>query len=87
MATVVDARTTKIASAEAWDLLREASSLTTAKGEKVRTWKPQSDDKEEILRQVMGPGGNLRAPTLRLNEGEWIVGFNAGLYNARLQRK
>ena len=42
-------------------------------------------DKAEILQHVMGPSGNLRAPTLRLND-EFIVGFNAGLYESWLSK-
>ena len=86
VATVVDARTTKIDSDGAWDLLRGARSITTVKGDKVERWNPQSDDKAEILQHVMGPSGNLRAPTLRMND-EFVVGFNLGLYGVWLNTK
>lgn len=86
MTTVVDARTIRIDSEEAWDLLRDARRITTAKGDKVRTWAPQRDAKAEILQHVMGPSGNLRAPTLRVKD-EFLVGFNAGLYAGWLNEK
>ena len=35
--------------------------------------------KEEILKDVMGPSGNLRAPAWRIG-AEFIVGFNPELY-------
>jgi len=37
------------------------------------------DDKKEILKDVIGPSGNLRAPTWRIGN-EFIVGFNPELY-------
>ncbi|GAB4565372.1 MAG: hypothetical protein Tsb0017_25720 [Geothermobacteraceae bacterium] len=36
--------------------------------------------REDVLRHVMGPSGNLRAPTLRCGD-DVIVGFNAELYS------
>lgn len=84
--TVTDARTIKIDSQEAWDLIKAARSITTTKGDKVQNWNPHSDDKSEILRHVMGPSGNLRAPTLQMNN-EFIVGFNVKLYENRLGKK
>lgn len=46
-------------------------------------WNPQGDDKSAILQQVIGPSGNLRAPTLRVG-ATFVVGFNADLYDAWL---
>lgn len=86
VSTVVDARTVRIDSESAWDLLKGATSIITAKGAKVQDWNPHSDGKSEILKQVMGPSGNLRAPTLRVND-DFIVGFNADLYGDWLSRK
>tara|TARA_B100000408_G_C10231267_1_gene195290 strand:+ start:190 stop:336 length:147 start_codon:yes stop_codon:yes gene_type:complete len=42
-------------------------------------WNPSIDAKEEILKDVIGPSGNLRAPTWRVAT-EFIVGFNPELY-------
>jgi len=83
---VTDARAIKIGSEEAWDLMKIARNITTAKGNKVQKWNPHSDDKSEILRHVMGPSGNLRAPTLQMNN-EFIVGFNAKIYESWLGKK
>lgn len=83
---MVDARATRIDTEQAWDLLKEAVSITTVKGKKVQHWNPQSDDKTTILQQVIGPSGNLRAPTLRVRE-TFIVGFNAELYDTWLSNK
>ena len=40
---------------------------------------PARDGREEVLKQVMGPSGNLRAPALRIGNA-FIIGFNADLY-------
>lgn len=67
-------------------MLKSARRITTAKGAKVQGWDPQSDDKAEIIRHVMGPSGNLRAPTLRVKD-DFIVGFNAELYESLMGKK
>ena len=79
MKTVVDARKQRFDVDSAWEMIKGANSVTTAKGKKVQTWNPTTDDKDTILKQVMGPSGNLRAPTLRL-ENRFIIGFNDNLY-------
>ena len=60
-------------------MLESASRIRTGKGKKQQAGKPVIDDKEEILKDVIGPSGNLRAPTWRIGN-EFIVGFNPELY-------
>tara|TARA_B100000945_G_C20375073_1_gene594142 strand:- start:101 stop:298 length:198 start_codon:yes stop_codon:yes gene_type:complete len=60
-------------------LLQSASLIRTAKGKKTNVWNPSIDEKKEILKDVIGPSGNLRAPTWRVGT-EFIVGFNPELY-------
>ena len=79
MKTVVDARKERFNADAAWEMIKGADAVTTAKGKKIQTWNPTTDDKDTILKQVMGPSGNLRAPTLRL-ENRFIIGFNDDLY-------
>ena len=55
--------------------MESASLILTAKGKKRQEWNPASDDKSNILKDVIGPSGNLRAPTWRIGN-EFIVGFN-----------
>ncbi|PLX86881.1 MAG: hypothetical protein C0618_08265 [Desulfuromonas sp.] len=81
---VVDARKQKIDADAAWDLLKDAHSLRVAKRQKVVVFDRVIDSKDEVLRQVMGPSGNLRAPTYRSGD-EVIVGFNQGLYEQWLE--
>ena len=76
---VVDARKTKIDADEAWELLKNASSVAVAKGRKVESFTQVPAEKAAILKSVMGPSGNLRAPTYRVKD-QFIVGFNADLY-------
>ena len=60
-------------------MLKSASLIRTGKGKKTNVWNPSTDQKEEILKDVIGPSGNLRAPTWRIGT-EFIVGFNPELY-------
>lgn len=75
-----DARKERIDEDAAWDLLKSAASVTTAKGKKVQKFNPKSDDKAEILKNVMGPSGNLRAPALQVKDA-FVIGFNPDLYD------
>ena len=59
--------------------MESASLILTGKGKKRQEWNPTSDDKANILKDVIGPSGNLRAPTWRIGN-EFIVGFNTELY-------
>ena len=59
--------------------MESASLILTGKGKKRQEWNPNSDDKATILKDVIGPSGNLRAPTWRIGN-EFIVGFNPELY-------
>ena len=60
-------------------MLKSASLIRTGKGKKKNVWNPSTDEKEEILKDVIGPSGNLRAPAWRIGT-EFIVGFNPELY-------
>jgi len=76
---VVDAKKTRIDADQAWELLKAADAVTVAKGKKVQTFTAVADAKEAVLQQVMGPSGNLRAPTYRVKD-RFLIGFNAELY-------
>ncbi len=77
---VVDARKIRIDEIQAWALLQKAESITVAKGKKIKRLESvAADEKDAILKQVMGPSGNLRAPTYRVKD-EYVVGFNPDLY-------
>jgi hypothetical protein len=69
----------KIPADEAWQILKAGSLIRVAKGKKVLKFNAATDDKDEILKRVMGPSGNLRAPTYRVGD-TFVVGFNLDLY-------
>jgi hypothetical protein len=73
-------------SAAAWEVLRNAAKITVAKGKTFSHLHPRQDGKEEILKQVMGPSGNLRAPALRAGD-EFVIGFHPDFYNQWLRKK
>ena len=60
-------------------MLESASLIRTGKGKKRQEWNPASDDNAIILKDVIGPSGNLRAPTWKIGN-DFIVGFNTELY-------
>ena len=75
----MDARRERYDAGAAWKLFGSARSITTARGKKSQKWDPRTDSKEEILKHAMGPSGNLRAPTFRIND-DFVIGFSPGFY-------
>jgi len=66
---------------EALKLARSADKVIVARGKKVVTFNMKADapDDETLLAHILGPTGNLRAPTLRRAK-TLLVGFNEDLY-------
>ncbi len=60
-------------------MVNEASQIRVAKGKRTLAFDPQQDDREEILKLILGRSGTLRAPTLRIGS-DLIVGYNDDLY-------
>lgn len=80
-AQTVDARKTAIGPKDALALLDGVDELYSCKGKKVihvdlRQAKPKP---AELAALMIGPTGNLRAPTARIGR-KLIVGFEAGTY-------
>ena len=75
----MDARKVRIEAEQAWEMLQSAASVTVAKGKKIERFSAVADEKETVLKQVIGPSGNLRAPTYRVGD-DFVVGFNDDLY-------
>ena len=67
--------------AKALSLLGAASDLWAARGKKVVKVNLKKDglSDEELLKLVLGPTGNLRAPTLCVGK-KVLVGFNQEMY-------
>jgi hypothetical protein len=70
---------------EALDLARHADRIVVAKGKKVVTFDMKKDapDDKTLLAHLLGPTGNLRAPTLRLGK-TLLVGFSDEAYRQLL---
>lgn len=67
---------------DAIGLIKKASKLFAAKGKKVVQvdLKKDKPTEEELLKLVLGPTGNLRAPTLLVGKN-LVVGFNEEMYD------
>ena len=74
----VNAAKEKMGADEALELAANASKIIVARGKKVVTFDMKKDrpDDETLLKHLLGPSGNLRAPTVRRGK-TLLVGFNA----------
>ncbi|MCA9001824.1 MAG: hypothetical protein KDB61_07870 [Planctomycetes bacterium] len=76
----VDAKKQRYGAQDLGSVLDGVRHLVVAKGKKVLTFDLQKDpDMESIEKAVIGPSGNLRAPTLRLGK-RMLVGFHEEAY-------
>ena len=71
----------KLAKKEAADLARAATKVIVAKGKKLTEFKPAGKAPAEVVEAMLGPTGNLRAPTLKVGK-TILVGFNEEAYTA-----
>ena len=77
----MDAKKKTLAGPEALALARAAEQIYVAKGKKIIhvDLKKEKPDDATLLRLMLGPTGNLRAPTVRRGK-TLIVGFDAAIY-------
>ena len=77
----INAKKLTLAADQAIELASEANELYVAKGKKVVHVNLKKDhlSEEELLNLMLGPTGNLRAPTLVVGK-KLIVGFNQDMY-------
>lgn len=66
---------------EALEMAAQASELYAAKGKKIVHLKLRGEEHsdDEIAKLMLGPTGNLRAPTFKIGK-KLLVGFNPELY-------
>ena len=64
---------------DAATLLKEVTTLIVAKGKKVNTFSVDGNVPAEAVTSMLGPTGNLRAPTIRSGK-TLLVGFNEGVF-------
>lgn len=74
--------------AEALELVKDVDEIYSAKGKTVRHLRVDTSkvDREELLSLLLGPTGNLRAPTARVGR-TLLVGFDAATYERTLKLK
>jgi arsenate reductase-like glutaredoxin family protein len=74
---VVDARKVKISKRDTVAILRKTSRIVAIKGKKVVEYnlKKEPPNEKELLENIMGPTGNLRAPAIRSGK-TLVVGFD-----------
>lgn len=73
----------KLGRADALKLAKAASRVVASRGKKIVTFdmKKSPPSEAELLAVILGPTGNLRAPTLRVGN-TLVVGFNEETYRA-----
>ena len=81
----VDAKKERIGAEDALALLEGMSKLVVAKGKKLTEVDLRKDrpDDETLVRLMLGPTGNLRAPTLKVGK-TMLIGFNDESYTKTL---
>src|SRR5260370_18265984 len=79
--TVVDAKKERYDRAAALKLARSAARVIVARGKKTLVYDLKADapDDDTLAAVLLGPTGNLRAPTARVGD-TLLVGFNAEAY-------
>jgi hypothetical protein len=73
----------KLQASDARVLLDDADQLIAIKGKKITTLKAGKNAGQEAIDVMLGPTGNLRAPTLRVGK-TLIVGFDQAVFESQL---
>ena len=73
----------KLGKKEAAEIAKASSKLIVAKGKNVTEFGAAEKDSKAAIEAMLGPTGNLRAPTLRVGKTV-LVGFNEGIYSSSL---
>ncbi len=68
---------------EAGELAKAASKVVVMKGKKVDEFKPGGKAPKALVDAMLGPTGNLRAPTIRRGKTV-LVGFNEEVFGELL---
>ena len=69
----------KLQESDARTLLKSANKLIVAKGKKITEFRIGKVVSKEAVQAMLGPTGNLRAPTVRVGKN-LVVGFNDEAY-------
>ena len=75
----VNATKERYGEADLAKLFGDASKVVVAKGKKVTTFDLKKDSLDDLGGVVLGPTGNLRAPSIKMGK-TWLVGFHEEAY-------
>ncbi len=77
----MDAKKTKMGPEDALELARKADQIYASKGAKIVhiDMRKEKPDDDRIISLMIGPSGNLRAPTLQVGK-TLLIGFNEESY-------
>ena len=73
----------KLGRAEAGEIAKQATRVIVAKGRKVREFAPGGKAGADVIDAMLGPTGNLRAPTVRVGRTV-LVGFDEDVFQKHL---
>ncbi len=73
----------KLAATEARAIAKASSKVYVAKGKKLEVFDMKSAKLSEVTEKMLGPTGNLRAPTMRVGKIT-VVGFSDEAFQAVL---
>jgi arsenate reductase-like glutaredoxin family protein len=85
VAAILDAKKIKLGPSDALELARRVDTLVATRGKRVVTFSLKDDcpDDETLLAHLIGPSGNLRAPSAVVGR-TLVVGFNEDVYRREL---
>jgi len=63
-------------------MLKSASKLIAMKGKKIVEFDVKSSISQDAVQAMLGPTGNMRAPTLRVGKS-LLVGFNEEVFSQK----
>ena len=69
----------KLQAKDAADLLKTGTKLIAMKGKKVTEYDTSKNLPSEAIESMLGPTGNLRAPTIKIGK-TYLVGFNEEVF-------
>jgi hypothetical protein len=73
----------KLGASDARSIAKATSKVYVAKGKKLDVFDMKDAKIGEVVEKMLGPTGNLRAPTLRIGK-QTVVGFNDEAYGSLL---
>lgn len=73
----------KLGASEAEEIASGSSKVYVAKGKKLDVFDVKKSKLGDIVEKMLGPTGNLRAPTLRVGKNT-VVGFNEETFESIL---